>query len=515
MRIWCCLSSLLVVSVLWAQEPVAPPKPPADQTEAVKKLIEKLNAADNIAREDAERELMRIGNSALPLLKEAAKSTEPEIAARAKRLVSKMAELVSKPAKSYAETLPADSLFFVEASNAPQTIAKLKASPLGKLWELPASKKFFKAHRDGQLPSDQRLLDTIGEIGKLIEGRALMYIGPADTADMAELDPPVVYLLETKESQQMEGHVRALFDSLQDAPKSNRRYGPFTIEEHITAQTVFGQESVVHALTQKSVESYLDNRLKKPEQTLDPKLAEIRALLPNHDLLLHAARLDFQTLSDAAQIVDDDMIKGLNTYGLLEGTVLQAAISINESGFEEIVRLKVPDVALPPKNAENEPKKDEPKDPKAEKRPTLMALLKGMQPVAPEAGKPAALDLVPWQSGLLVSFNGDVSKNAMALGQALRDIDALRAPPPAKHPERKPVTQETMPAPAPAPAPAEGEKGPDAKAPDAANQPANAPAPNTPGRQALAEGAGPAPADPKPPIAEPKPAAPPPPSHPT
>src|SRR5438876_814089 len=118
------LACILILSV--AALKAADPKPQNvdanTQATAIKDQIKKLNAADTIQREDAERELLKIGLPALPLLKEAAVSPEPEIAARAQRLVTKMTAMAAKPVTSYAEIMPSSSVFFLEAPRARESL---------------------------------------------------------------------------------------------------------------------------------------------------------------------------------------------------------------------------------------------------------------------------------------------------------------------------------------------------------------------------------------------------------
>ncbi|MCY3018182.1 MAG: hypothetical protein NTW87_04005, partial [Planctomycetota bacterium] len=325
-----CAVILGLGCALFAGEPDPKDQAP-DPTEAIKALIRKLNAPEAIAREDAERELLRLGQAALPLLKEAVKAPEPEIAARAKRLVSKMA---ARPVHSYADVMPATSIFFLEAPHVRQTLDRLKGSPLGKLWDLPAMQKFYKGHREAQIPNDQKMLDAVRAIPKLLDGKALVAIGPPDTAEAAEMDPPIVYVLESKQPHSLETQARNLFEGMTDQPKTSRPYGPFIIEEHIAAQTVFAQESVIHALTQKGIESFLDGLKAPPEKSLAPALKEIRALLPQYDFVYHIASDGFKDLAEAGQLLDDDQVDVVDRLGFMSGSRCQGVVAVTPDGFE-------------------------------------------------------------------------------------------------------------------------------------------------------------------------------------
>lgn len=380
------------------------------QAEAIKAQIKRLNAPDYIAREDAERELLKIGQPALSLLQEAAKAPDPEVAARANRLVAALFGMATKPVKTYSDVLPETSILFLEAPDTRKTLDKFKTSPLGKFWDLPSIQKFVKGHRNAEGPNEQKMLDALTQIPKLLDGKALFALGPPETIDIVDLDPPLLYVLETKQALALESNARAVFQGMSDAPRSSRRYGPFTIDEHMTAQTVFGHEGIIHALTQIGIESFLGNLLERPEQTLSPVLASIRALLPGYDVELHLATDAFKQLSEAGTLVDDEQLKTLDVLGILAGSTWQSVFSVNPDGIEEFSLLSLA-----------EGKKNE----------GLAGVLKAMGQnlsVATPATASQALDLIPWQSGILISFNGDVAKNAGALTLALKSFDARFSP---------------------------------------------------------------------------------------
>ena len=398
------------IAALKAADPTPQNVDANTQASAIKDQIKKLNAADTIQREDAERELLKIGLPALPLLKEAAVSPEPEIAARAQRLVTKMTAMAAKPVTSYAEIMPASSVFFLEAPRARESLDLMKTTPLGKFWDLPASQKFYKSHRDGELPNTQKTLDAIREIPRLLTGKALLALGGPETAEAVELDPPLVYILETQQAQALEQQVRALFDGMSDPAKGPRKYGPFNIEEHITAQTVFGQENIIHSLTQVGIESFLNNLLKRPENPLSPLLDEIKTALPNFDFVLHLSSDGFKQLSDSAQLIDEDQIKLFDAAGFVAGSHWQSALKLNADGLEEVNRLTFGGGAA---NAGLLP---------------VLAKMAATMPGAPQPGNAQALDMVPWQAALLFSFQGDISKNAAALSKALIAYEEACAP---------------------------------------------------------------------------------------
>ena len=418
-KFYCFIAVLACLNWFCAFSAEPAPVLSAQQAASITAQIRKLNAPDNIEREEAERELLKIGQAALPMLKDASVSPEPEVAARAKRLVSKLSETALKPIQSYAEAMPANSVFFLEAPHARETLDRLKDAPLGKFWDLPATQKFYRGHHDGELPAGQKMLDAIRGIPKLLNGRALLALGAPETAEAVELEPPLIYLLESAQPQALEQQARALFEGMTDPTKGSRHYGPFTIEEHITAQTVFGQDSVIHSLTQAGIEAFLNNMLKRPEKSLTPALAGIRALLPEHDFLMHLSSDGFKQLSDAAQLIDDEQIKLLDTAGFVAGSTFQSALKVNSDGFEEADLLSVGG------GAKNE---------------GLLAVLVKMAAAMPPpvaAGSTQALDLIPWQAGILISLQGDTARNAAPLAKAIKAIDELYAPEP-QHQAAKP-----------------------------------------------------------------------------
>ncbi|HEY3323152.1 MAG TPA: hypothetical protein VGP72_22050 [Planctomycetota bacterium] len=400
-----------------------PPVATAEQVQAIQAQIKLLNAADNLQRENAEAELSKIGPVALPLLKEAMKSPDAETAARAKRLVGKMTEGAVRPIESYAECMPANSIFFLEAPHTKQTLEKLKGSPMGKFWDLPAMQNFLKGHRAAQVPNDQKTYDAMRAIPSLLDGKALIALGSPDTAEAAELDPPMVYVLESKQAATLETQVRNLFEGMVDPAKTSRRYGPFTVEEHITAQTVYGQQSIIHSLTQKGIESFLDKMLKRPEKSLQPELRDTTALLPNFDFVYSLAADGLKDLADDALLIDDQQLSVVNALGFTPGSTWRGVVSVTPDGLEDAFQLK------PAGGDKNE---------------GLLAVLTRMAasvPPAPKAGDPQALDLIPWQTALLVSFQGDVSGNAAAISKALTTVDQNFAPAPAPDKAQQPAVQ--------------------------------------------------------------------------
>jgi hypothetical protein len=386
---------------------------PPEKLAQIATLIEKLNATENIQREEAEAELLKVGPAALGMLREAMKSEKPEVAARAKRLVGKLTEQLARPTDTYASVFPENTVFFLEAPNARQTLDKLKNSPLGKFWDLPAMQKFFAGHMEAQTDNDKKMLTAIHEFPKMADGRVVFALGDPDSSEAAELDPPLLYLMETKDGKKLETQVRSFFTALNDPPKATRRYGPFSVEEHTSAQTIFGETSVIHALTIKGIESFVDYLVKRPEKPLSPRLKEVAGWIPNHDFIYSLTNADFQRLSDDGQMVDDDQIEALGSLGFVTGSTWQGAIEVTPEGFQERFKLGIPDKTEDGKND------------------GFMHVLKEMAksvPPAPKGDAPHALDMIPWQAGLIVSFNGDTSKFAEPLAKSLREYDTFLAP---------------------------------------------------------------------------------------
>jgi len=459
LRIACvlCLTWLALPSIGRTEEFVSPDAiVPPEKMAQIKALIEKLNAPDNIQREEAEVELLKVGPAALPQLKEAVKSDKPEIAARAARLVGKLVQQGARPSDSYASVFPENAIFFIEAPNARKTLDKLKLSPLGKFWDLPAMQKFYQGHFAGQTPNDQKMLEAIREFPKLADGKAVFALGDPESSEAAELDPPLMYLLESTKNKELNTAARNMFQGLTDAPKANRRYGPFTIEEHTTAQSVFGETSLIHSLTAKGIETFLDTLIKRTPKPLTNALKDVTAMIPNYDFVYHISNKDFQRLSDDGQVVDDDQIETLMILGFPAGSMWQGVIDVTPDGFNERFKITVP--------TEVEGKKNE----------GFVGVLKAMAqaiPAAPKGDAPKSLDMIPWQAGVVVSFNGDTSKFAAALAKGIRDFDTHLAPLPRNNARPAPgMAPGAMPAPgqpaqpgqpgaAPAAPRAEGGKG--------------------------------------------------------
>jgi hypothetical protein len=401
------LLSAVAVQAAQAADPNPNPPPPAAVDPHVKELIAKLNAPDNIDREDAEKSLLEIGAPAVPALRDAMAAPEPEISARAKRLVAQLVQSEGRPLSSYSELFPANSVFFAEVPNAKAALEKLKPSPVGRLWDLPQTQKHYKGHYDAQTENDKKMLDCIHEIVKLVDGRALLAFGAPETAEATEIDPPLVYALESKQAHALEAQVRALLLAMNDPPRSIRRFGPFSIEEQVSAQTVFNANGMIHSLTQVGIEAVLDKFAKKPDNPLSAELADVRGLMQSYDLLFHFKHSDLNQLADAGQLIDEDMIRSLNTIGFVEGSAFQSVLTPNGDGFEEHGRIVVAG---------------------GDANDGILNVIRKMSVTPPATDKPRALDLIPWQTGILISFQGDVAQNSAALAKAIRALDAAGAP---------------------------------------------------------------------------------------
>jgi hypothetical protein len=78
------------------QEGEKPEKPSPELLEKIRKLVEQLGDADYQKREDAGKELLKIGGPALDAVREAAKDKDPERAERARELVPKLERMLRK-----------------------------------------------------------------------------------------------------------------------------------------------------------------------------------------------------------------------------------------------------------------------------------------------------------------------------------------------------------------------------------------------------------------------------------
>ena len=365
-------------------------------------------------REDAEKALLALGKSSVAQLKEAEASPNPEISFRAKRLNARLAEVSIRP-QSYANILPSDSVFFFEFRDAPTTLNRFKLTPLGQFWEKQTMKAFVKGHRATLLANELKVLDAIAALPKLASGKAFFAISTPDTIEAHEIDPPLLYLLETKDMQAVEAQVRNMFEGMNDAVKTKRQYKQFQIEEQNNACTVFGSERVIHALTPKGMEGFLDFLQKPAEKPLSLLLTDLKAKRPNADAYIRISADGFPVLAEANQLFDDEQVKMLEAAGFAEGGFLEDALTLNTEGVEEFARFSG--------GGDNRNK-------------GLLALLQRMAiKAAPplQANQPQALDMVPFQAAMVATFSGDAAKHSADLAAALRALDAMNGQP--IHPE--------------------------------------------------------------------------------
>ncbi|MEI6231666.1 MAG: hypothetical protein WCT04_01335 [Planctomycetota bacterium] len=406
------LLALLLVSVcsfVRAEEPadvvdltkaVAAPDP------KIAKFIAQLGSPDTVLREEAETALMAAGKAAIAPLKTAEASANAEIAARAKRLSGRLSELTVK-AGSYAEYLPSDTILYLEFRDTATTFDRLKRTPLSKFWDKQSTKIFMQGFRTEQLPNEVKVLDAATALPKLASGRALFALSSPDTIEAHEIDPPLIYVYETQSMRIAEAHVRSLFEGMNDAVKTKRKYNTFEIEEQINACSVFGAQRIIHALTPKGMETFLDHLKKPPGNPLSRLTADMKTKRPDADIYFRLSADGLKTLAEANQLLDDDLTKRIETFGLEEGGFIEDALTLNAEGIEDFARI------FPGGNARSK---------------GLMSVLQRMTvKAAPpvQANQPQALDMVPWQAAMVVSFSGDAATSAVELTAALRALDAL------------------------------------------------------------------------------------------
>ncbi|HLX63204.1 MAG TPA: hypothetical protein VKX17_18175 [Planctomycetota bacterium] len=399
-----CLGVVLLLSAITAraEQPGEVVDVPKGADPKIKALIEQLGAADTVAREDAEKALLQIGNAAAAQLREAEVSANPEIAARAKRLSARLADAAIQ-IKSYADVLPADTVLFLEFADAERTVERMKATPLGKLWPTKSMQALITAYRASLIDTELKVFDAINALPKLASGKAMFALASPDTIEAHEIDPPLLYVLESKNPAGVEAQVRAMFEGMNDPVKTKRQYKKFQIEEQVGASTVFGQGRLIHALTTKGMESFLDNLITPPPKPLSTVLAKLKQARPNADLYVRLSGDGLAKLAEANQIIDDEQAGMMDTFGFGEGSFYESALTLNEQGVEEFTRLSL----------------------KGAKNKGLLAVLQRMALKPAAANQPQALDLVPFQAALVGTFNGDVAKHSAELAAALRSIDAL------------------------------------------------------------------------------------------
>src|SRR5262249_53802497 len=155
-------------------------------------------------------------------------------------------------------------------------------------------------------------------------------------------DPPFLFVLETAAQPLTESLVRSFFEGQGDPLKGQRNHGKYVVEEQVNAGTVFGQDRVIHGLTTKSLDKFLDYVQKPPQPSLEPAIQEIRAQKPDADIVFRLAYDGLPSLAEALQFVEEDQVKWLQTFGFGPGAVLDDAMTFNDQGVHELFRLKTP-----------------------------------------------------------------------------------------------------------------------------------------------------------------------------
>ncbi len=103
---------------------------PARELEA---LVRQLGARKHQTREAAARQLIKLGREALPALERAARSKDPEISARARKLVALIRTKYFLAVKDPAGIFPADTAFYLTVPNVKASLKKLAGSPMSRL----------------------------------------------------------------------------------------------------------------------------------------------------------------------------------------------------------------------------------------------------------------------------------------------------------------------------------------------------------------------------------------------
>jgi hypothetical protein len=87
--------------------PVKPAEPKAGEAARIKALVKKLSSAQFAVRNAASKALVGFGTVALPALNEALKSKDPEVAQRAKQIISSIETAARKPIAAKLKTMRA------------------------------------------------------------------------------------------------------------------------------------------------------------------------------------------------------------------------------------------------------------------------------------------------------------------------------------------------------------------------------------------------------------------------
>lgn len=399
----CFLPTLLCLAIFSAFGAESP-RPPSDAR--LKELILLLNAQNPEEREKAQEELAAAGAAALPHLRDAAKSPTAEIAVRARRLLGDAQMEARAPKTTWAECLPAETVFLLEVPDVRRTLTRWRETAAAKMWELPGIKLWRKKVVEEAPEKDRAGMDAVGELLDCLGGRAAVFYSSPELADA--FDAPFTYALETPDRPKAaHAPLRKLWTALDNAPNEERRYEPFVVEEHFEGVSVFGRTRYFYSKAEEGLEALLDCLVKPPMKNALPAWTAGADLLPDADVLLLLQREGLSEAAEGSWHFSEELVQALTAAGWTAPGRLWAALSFTPRGIKEAWRMTLPG---------NE---------------GLLPFLRGAAPaVVPAENESNALDVMPPHLTALLTLNVDLAAQGEAFWGGVEKFHAAVAPRP-------------------------------------------------------------------------------------
>lgn len=324
-------------------------------------------------------------------------------------------ERPATPPASLGNTLPADCMLLLETSDARRLQERWLSGPLYTAWKSEAFQLWWKQHRQAQMQEAERgTLALLGETFEAADGRAAFGFGPPALIEELSPGPPALLLADQPEGTKASliERVRALRDRLAGDEKARAKPGPgsWRIEETDGSQLAFKDHTMLLTLQPKVFQAVFRDQQAPPKDSMAPRAARARALLPDADLTLHIARNGLKELAASGFVFEEEHVKAFDAWGFAKDSVLDGAIKLTPDGFTERHQLKL------------------------SKREGLLAVLADLPPLAPAPAEvvgeelpPEALDLLPPHASAWISVRGDLSARGEELTRALAAISPRMA----------------------------------------------------------------------------------------
>ncbi|MBI3828070.1 MAG: hypothetical protein HY291_01045 [Planctomycetes bacterium] len=312
------------------------------------------------------------------------------------------------PPPTHAVLLPAESMLFLETSDAKRLQERWCAGPLCKAWSSPPLQDWWAKHKQTQMKDAER--ETLACIGRMLEAAdgtaAFAFAPPALIEELASSPPAVILAAQRKgaDANRLAERVRALRDRLVGDEKPRARPGPdpWQIEETDGSQVAYREHAVMLTFQAKVFQTLFKGLQSPPKNSLEPRVLQARALLPESDLTLHIARNGLKELAAAGFVLEEEHIKVMDALGFAKGSHLDGAIRLTPEGFHERHRLNLT-------NGEG-----------------LLAVLAKLPPLSPVAAEvvgaeapPDAIEMLPPHAAAWFSLRGDLSARGPELAKAL------------------------------------------------------------------------------------------------